>query len=134
MLNGETTEERKYSEELSKLKQHYYRLSSKVGTSVALMNICFFLLNALAYWYGSECVVKGTICPESASHQNYDPKTVSIVFYVLLNCYYLVVLISPTANGISQGKNAGAKIWAIIDRKPKIASNEGSVRLEEVRG
>jgi hypothetical protein len=45
------------------LKQHYYRLSSRVGVSVALMNISFFLLNTLAYWYGSECVVSGSICP-----------------------------------------------------------------------
>lgn len=134
MLNGEPAEEAKYINELGQLKQHYYRLSSKVGTTVALMNICFFLLNALAYWYGSECVVSGTICQESVSKQTYEPMTVSIIFYVLLNCYYLVVLISPTANGLSQGKNAAAKVFSVIDRQPRISSHPNALRPDTFTG
>lgn len=130
MLNGETKEESKYCNELGTLKQHYYTLSSKVGVSVALMNISFFFLNLLAYWYGSECVVNGSICPESVSKQVYEPMTVSIIFYVLINCYYLIVLVSPTANGLSQGKNAAAKIFSIIDRKPRISSAENAKKPE----
>lgn len=53
MLNGEASEENKYISELGQLKQHYYRLSSKVGISVAFMNLSFFLLNLVAYWFGS---------------------------------------------------------------------------------
>lgn len=109
-------------------------MSSKVGASVALMNICFFLLNALAYWYGSECLVQGSVCPKSASRQDYKPATVSIVFYVLLSCYYLVVMISPTANGLSHGKTSAGKIYTIIDRVPKIASKPDAKKLDEVKG
>lgn len=60
--------------------------------------------------------------------------TVSIIFFVLLSCYYLVVLISPTTNGLSLGKNAAAKVFAIIDRQPRIASPENAVRPEHLRG
>lgn len=60
--------------------------------------------------------------------------TVSIIFYVLLNCYYLVVLISPTANGLSQGKNAANKVFAVIDRQPTIRSPPNAIRPESFEG
>ena len=79
-------------------------------------------------------MMESSICPAHASRQEYEPVTVSIIFYVLINCYYLVILLSPTANGISQGKSAAAKIFHIIDRKPTISSNDDSAKLDDIRG
>lgn len=59
------------------------------------MKHLFFPAAPIAYLYGSECLVSATICPQSFSKQVYEPVTVSIIFYILLNCCYLVVLISP---------------------------------------
>ena len=129
MLTGEITEENKYINELGEMKPHYYRVSSKVGATVAFMNICFFTLNVIVYWFGSECIVGGAVCPHSASKQEYTPTSVITIFLVLVNCSYMIVLISPTVNGISQAKSAATKIYSIIDRQPKISSSVNAIKL-----
>jgi len=70
------------------------------------------------------------VCPSSTAKQTYSPKTVTEVFYLILNCYYLVVVLTPTLSSLNQGKQAVCKVLRIIDREPAIKTdNEGGLVL-----
>ena len=86
------------------MEDRHAAVSSKIGLSIGAMNFSFFALNALTYWYGSECMLESSVCPTSASGQEYTPKMVMEVFFLLLNCYYLVVVVTPTISSLDQGR------------------------------
>lgn len=76
-MNSEQRETKKYNHELQNVADRQFNISAKIGLSIGAMNFCFFALNALTYWFGSECMLNSSICPKSSSGQNYTPRMVS---------------------------------------------------------
>ena len=68
------------------------------------MNFCFFGLCGLIYWFGSECMIEGSsVCPKSVSRQDYTARMVCKVYYLVMNCYYMIVVLSPTVAALKAG-------------------------------
>jgi ATP-binding cassette subfamily B (MDR/TAP) protein 1 len=92
----------------------------KIAASFGLMNGSMFLLYSVGYWFGSNCVEGNSNCPASASGGLYSPGAVITVFFsVMTACFYLSQL-SPALKKIGEGKQAAARIYKVLDRKPRI--------------
>ena len=99
------------------------------------MNFCFFALCALIYWFGSQCMIEGSsVCPSSASHQKYTPRMVCEVYYLVMNCYYLVVVLCPTMAALKAGVQSAQKVFGVIDRDPLIKKQEKGLIIQNFQG
>lgn len=95
----------------------------------------FFIMLAtysLGFWYGSRCVLGADNC--SAGGQVYSTGDVLVVFFSILMAGFNLGQLSPAFKKIAEGKIAAAKIFAIIDRKPLIASPENPIIIKNLQG
>jgi ATP-binding cassette subfamily B (MDR/TAP) protein 1 len=79
----------------------------------------FFVMLAsysLGFWYGSRCVLNTKDCPESVSKQQYTTGNVLVVFFSIIMGGFNLSQLTPAFKKISEGRQAAARIYAIIDR------------------
>ena len=89
--------------------------------------LALYLGITLSYWYGTECVIGTSKCPPSLSTRTYTAGVVVKIFYALILPALSLSQLTPSLQKIAEGKAAAAKIFHIIDRKPKIRSKDNAV-------
>lgn len=71
---------------------------------------------ALGFWYGSKCIIGADNCP----NQNYTAGEVLIVFFAIVIVGFNLSQLTPAFKKIAEGRQAAARIFAVIDRDPLI--------------
>ena len=77
---------------------------------------------SLGFWYGSKCVTGGEGCTEEVSGKIYSAGDVLVVFFSIVMAGFNLSQLTPALKKISEGKQAAARIYKIIDREPQIKS------------
>ena len=74
------------------------------------------------------------LCPRELNWRQYTVGTVFKIFYSLFIPAFNLNQLTPSLEKIAEGKEAAARIFAIIDRIPKIQSKPNAYKPESVRG
>lgn len=71
---------------------------------------------ALGFWYGSRCVIEASNCSRDVSNQDYSAGDVVVVFFSVVMGGFTLTQLTPSFKKITQGRQAGARIFQLIDR------------------
>lgn len=106
----------------------------KAGAGIGLIFFVMLSSYALGFWYGSRCVIGADNCPISIIVNRYTPGDVLVVFFSVLIAGWYLTQVGPSLEKITQGRNAASRIFAILDRVPKIRNTPNAKQLEKVKG
>jgi len=111
-LNGEELELENYSMNLDSVKRVCRKYGIIAGISMAFIFFVLFTSYAIGLWYGSKLV-------EDES-SGYDTGKVLTIFLSLTNGMFSFGQITPCLKAFSIGKEALARVLALIQKKPEI--------------
>jgi ATP-binding cassette, subfamily B (MDR/TAP), member 1 len=97
-----------------------------VGTFLAL--VALYGSFALCFWYGGQCVFETSACSPSISTMKYTAGTIIRILYSLFLPALSLNQLTPSLEKILDGKEAAARIFAVIDRTPLIVSQPNAVK------
>ena len=90
---------------------------------------------ALGFWFGSRCVMGSDECriitTEDTSYKTGD---VLVVFFSLLMAGFNLNQIGPSLEKITVGRQAAARIYAVLDRDPQIKSPDIAIIPKKING
>lgn len=89
---------------------------------------------ALGFWYGSRCVINADNCHQSVSRQIYTAGDVVVIFFSIVMGGFTLTQLTPSFKKISQGRQAGARIFSVIDREPTIKNPPNGIKIENLQG
>jgi len=89
---------------------------------------------ALGFWYGSRCVMGASNCPVSVTGGLYTAGDVLVVFFSIVMGGMNLSQLTPAFKKISEGRQAGARIFEVIDREPLIKNPVNGVKIENFKG
>lgn len=103
---------------------------------MGIASIFFVMLASysLGFWYGSKCILSTNDCPYSVSKQNYTAGDVLVIFFSVVMAGFNLSQLTPAFEKIASGRQAAARIFAIIDREPLIKNPENGIKIENLKG
>ena len=90
------------------------------GAGIATVFFINLASYSLGFWYGSRCVIGTDDCPKDVSDQTYTAGDVLVVFFSIVMASFNLSQINPALKKIAEGRQAGARIFDVIDREPGI--------------
>lgn len=73
-------------------------------------------------------------CPVETTGERYTAGDVLVVFFSVLMAGFNLTQLGPSMEKIVAGKQAGARIFSVIDREPEIKNAPNAIRLEKIVG
>ena len=104
----------------------------KEGAGIGGIFGVMFASYALGFWYGSKCVMGNENCPLDIIITKYTPGDALVVFFSLLMAGFNLTQLGPSLEKIAKGRNAAARIFAILDREPTIQSLPNAKKLTKI--
>jgi len=126
-LCSEDFELANFTVELKKGVRVVKRFGIFAGISIGFLFFCFFSDNGLAFWFGSvliedqrENVVAG---------RPYNLGDVMTIFICIMMGSMILSQVPPPIKSFVQAKDSGANIFYVINRKPKIETNDQTKKI-----
>lgn len=89
---------------------------------------------ALGFWYGSKCILNTENCPQNVSKQDYSAGDVLVVFFSVVMGGFNISQLTPAFKKISEGRQAAARIFEVIDREPMIKNPPNGIKIQNLQG
>jgi len=126
-LNGEELELENYSKNLDSVRRVSVKYGIIAGISMAFIFFVLYTSYAVGLWYGSKLVEDST--------SGYDTGKVLTIFLSLTNGMFSFGQITPCLKAFSIGKEALARVIALLDKKPVIdVYEERGKKIESCQG
>ena len=119
---------------LFQVKDRYDELGRRFACADFFSILALYLGFTLCYWYGSECVFNSSKCPQSISTGPYTAGVVIKIFYALLLPALSLNQLTPSLEKIAEGISSIGRIYAVIDRVPRIKSKENAIIPDNFEG
>ena len=84
---------------------------------------------SLGFWFGSRCILNTENCPAGVARQEYDAGDVITVFFCVIIPGFNLSQLTPAYKKIAEGRQAAARIYEVIDRKPKITNPPNGIKI-----
>ena len=66
-------------------------------------------------------------CPQEVANQTYTAGDVLVIFFSIVMASFNLSQINPALKKIAEGRQAGARIYEVIDREPAIKNPENGI-------
>lgn len=132
-LNGEQFEQIKYNSCLQEITSKAIRFAIFAAIALGAMSFSSMISYSLGFWFGSNCLEKNSSCPPNVAGIS-SPGDVLVVFFGVLVAGLNLSQLSPSLNKIAEGKQAAARIFKIIDRKPLIVNPLNGLKPGKFKG
>ncbi|KAI8071539.1 p-glycoprotein [Gongronella butleri] len=103
----------RYDKELVKARTVGINRGRILGTGFGFFMFILFCTYGLAFWYGSQLVMKG----------EFQASQVLVVFFAMIIGAFALLQLPPNISAVSSAAGAAYKIYATIDRVPEIDSD-----------
>mmetsp|Transcript_10713 Transcript_10713/g.25404 ORF Transcript_10713/g.25404 Transcript_10713/m.25404 type:complete len:1267 (+) Transcript_10713:289-4089(+) len=123
-FNAEAATQAAYERRLGVPERMGVRQSAAVGLCLGAFQLFMFCAYALALWYAAGRIRSG----------EYDGGTVMTVFFSALIGGFSIGQANPCIVAFQNGRIAGARLFAVIDRAPSIDLHKGGRTIEAVAG
>lgn len=124
-FSGQEKEIKRYNENLEDAKRMGIKKAMSSNVAMGFTFLMIYLSYALAFWYGSELVLKA----------EYTIGTVLTVFFVVLIGAFSIGQTSPNIQTFSSARGAAHKVYSIIDHQPSIDSySEAGHKPDHIKG
>jgi ATP-binding cassette subfamily B (MDR/TAP) protein 1 len=94
------------------------KYSIYAGLAIATVFSAMLFAYALSFWYGSKLVNEKI----NNGTKAYGVGDVLIIFFSIITSGMNLSQVTPCLKKFSEGQQAAAKIYSVIDRKPKIVN------------
>ena len=116
------------------MQEKYWEAGLKYTCGAFIAVLALYLGFTLSFWYGAECVLNTSKCPQSISTRAYTAGTIVKIFYSLFLPAISLNQLTPSLQKIAEGKAAASRIFHLIDREPKVKSREDAIIPDEFKG
>jgi ABC-type multidrug transport system fused ATPase/permease subunit len=123
-----------YEKCLEKASNESIKFAIYSGLGIAGIFFVMLASYSLGFWYGSRCILGQTDCPRSVSRQDYTAGSVLTVFFSIIMGGFNVSQLTPAFKKVSEGRQAAARIFAVIDREPKITNPANPTPITDFKG
>jgi len=103
-----------------------------VGIGFGLIISVMFMDYSLSFWYGSKLV--GDHEYNSTFGRNYNTGDVITIFFSIMIGGFSLGQVAPCLTSFILGKDAGVKVFSVLDRKPKIVDNPDGKIIANLEG
>jgi len=132
-LCSEDFELANFTVELSKGVKIVKRFGIFAGIAIGFLFFCFLSDNGLAFWFGS-VLIEDQIENE-VSGRPYNLGDVMTIFICIMMGSMILSQVPPPLKSFVQAKDSGANIFYVINRKPKIETNDQTKKIcDKVNG
>ncbi|KAM3147561.1 hypothetical protein pb186bvf_000368 [Paramecium bursaria] len=132
MLDGEDHEHVNYSRCLVKAAQTSIKYNFGIGLSFGLVFGAMIWSYALGFWYGAKLISEKTHNDNSGNM--YTVGDVLIIFFAILTGGFSLGQAGPCVQYFAKGRAAAVKVFAILDRQPKILNPANPRSLGKFNG
>ncbi|KAJ2945157.1 hypothetical protein O0L34_g9220 [Tuta absoluta] len=117
-FGGEKKELDRYARRLQPAKRIGARKGMWTGFGSGVMWFIIYATYSLAFWYGVTLILKG----RREGNTTYNPATLLIIFFSVLQGAQDVGLTPPHMEAIANARASAASVFEVLDRKPEIDS------------
>lgn len=120
---------REYERCLTEAAGKSFKFAVYSGLGIASFFFVMLSSYALGFWYGSRCVMGASNCPVSVTGGLYTAGDVLVVFFSIVMGGMNLSQLTPAFKKISEGRQAGARIFEVIDREPLIKNPVNGIKI-----
>ncbi|CAD8124583.1 unnamed protein product [Paramecium sonneborni] len=132
MLDGEDFEVEKYKKYLLQATATTISYQFGVGIAFGFLWAAMLWAYALGFWYGAKLISDQTL--NHNMNQVYTVGDVMIIFFAILTGGFSLGQAGPCVQNFAKGRQAAVKMFAILDRTPKIVNPIKPLKLTSFNG
>ncbi|CAD8176907.1 unnamed protein product [Paramecium pentaurelia] len=132
MLDGEDFEVEKYKTHLLQATATTISYQFGVGIAFGFLWAAMLWAYALGFWYGAKLISDQTLNHNMGTV--YTVGDVMIIFFAILTGGFSLGQAGPCVQNFAKGRQAAVKMFAILDRNPKIVNPINPIKLTSFNG